>query len=142
MGATQRRWEVRQMRYRLVAILVALLLAGSAMAEELLCVAAPGVTALVDESGAERIPNGRYEEIFPVRDGMLYAVGRRGEYRLCDGDGRLLGDVSFGMISDEGDCLIYRDGPLYGALDARGEVLLEAAWSQLTSAGASGMTAL
>ena len=130
------------MRYRLAVLLLALLLAGGALSEGLLCVVAPGVTALVDESGADRIPNGTYEGIFAAREGELYAVGRRGEYRLCNGDGQLLGETSFGMICDEGDCLIYRDGALYGAMNARGEVILEAAWSQLTSGGAGSWLAM
>ncbi|MDO4865091.1 MAG: hypothetical protein Q4C10_00930 [Clostridia bacterium] len=130
------------MRYWLAVLLLALLLTGGALSEELLCVVAPGVTALVDESGADRIPNGTYEEIFAVREGELYAVGRRSEYRLCDGEGRLLGETEFSMICDEGDCLVYRDGALYGALNARGEVVLEAAWSQLTSSGTGGWLAM
>lgn len=128
---------------RVAAIIAALaMLLGAARAEGLLCVNAPGVVALTDMAGVERIANGLYDEIFTVREGELYAAGERGEYRLFDARGQQLGDTVFSMIDDEGDPLVFRAGGLYGAMDASGETLLPARWSQLTADGAGGWLAL
>lgn len=128
---------------RIAAIAAALLLClGAARAAGSLCVVAPGVTALIDPSGAEWIPNGSCDALFAVREGSLYAAGSRGDYRLFSAEGQPLGDISFGMIYDAGDALIYRSGERYGAMDADGAALIEARWSQLAPDGAGGWLAL
>ena len=118
------------------------MLAGAAHAATLLCVNAPGVVALTDNRGVEIIENGRFESIFTVRAGQLYAAGKRGDYRLFDGTGKQLGDVTFSMIDDTGDALLYRTGHLYGVMSAAGEVLMAPEWTQLTSDGLGGWMAL
>lgn len=117
-------------------------LAGVARAATLLCVNAPGVVALTDNRGAEILENGRFEAIFAVREGQLYAAGRRGAYGLYDADGQQLGDVEFSMIEDVGDALLFRAGHLYGVMDGKGGILLQPEWTQLTSDGADGWLAL
>jgi len=118
------------------------MLCGAAHAEKLLCINVPGVVALTDYAGNERIENGRFDELFTVREGSLYAAGERGAYRLYDAHGRAVGDTAFSMIDDEGDALVYRAGGLYGAMSASGELLLSPQWTQLTSDGAGGWLAL
>lgn len=107
-----------------------------------LCVNAPGVVALTDNRGVEVIENGRFEALFTVRDGALYAAGRRGAYRLYDVAGRPLGDVEFSMIDDVGEALLFRQGAFYGAMSAAGEIVIPAQWTQLTPNGAGGWLAL
>lgn len=124
----------------LVALLVAL--CGSALASEALCVCAPGVVALTDVAGVERIENGRFEAIFTVREDALYAAGGRGAYRLYDVEGNAMGEETFSMICDEGDSLVFRRDGLYGAMNAHGEVILQARYTQLTGDGAGGWLAL
>ena len=48
-------------------------LTGAAHASTL-CVNAPGVVALTDNRGVGIIENGRFESMFTVRDGALYAA--------------------------------------------------------------------
>ena len=124
-----------------ICLLTALLL-GAARAESLLCINAPGMATLTDMAGVERIECGRFDEIFTVREGELYAAGSRGAYRLLNARGEALGDVTFSMIHDEGGSLIFRGGALYGAMDSTGEILLPARWTQLTADGAGGWLAL
>lgn len=125
-----------------ILVLALLVLFGAARAEALLCVVAGAQAMLTDASGEVILSGDGIEDVFPVRAGVLYAAGRRGSYRLYDAQGRALGETAFSMIHDAGDCLIYRAGTLYGAMDARGAVLLEAEWTQLVSDGAGGWLAL
>lgn len=129
-------------RKMLIWLAVLGLLAGAAQAATLLCVNAPGVVALTDNRGVEIIENGRFESIFTVREGQLYAAGKRGDYRLFDGTGKQLGDVSFSMIDDTGNMLVYRTGHLFGVMNDAGEVLMEPGWTQLTPDGQGGWMAL
>ena len=122
------------------ALLAALMLLGAAWAEGPLCVNADGFAALVDAAGETLI--GGVEDVFRVREGELYAAGSRGAYRLYDASGNALGEETFAMIDDAGDCLIFRQGGLYGAMDAGGRVVLEPQWTQLVSDGAGGFLAL
>ena len=129
------------MRKRAWAILAfALLLTGAARADGAVCVATDSFACLVDESGKTLV--GDVEDAFCVREGALYAAGRRGAYRLYDAAGNALGDTAFDMICDAGDCLIFRQGSGYGAMSAAGEVLLPATWTQLVPDGAGGFLAL
>ena len=128
---------------RIVAVAAALLaLSGTAQASGCLCLSSPEVTALVDGQGKTLVDTGDMEAAFTVREGALYAAGRKGDYRLYDAGGHALGEVSFGMIDDQGDCLIFRSGARYGAMDASGAVLVPPEWTQLTSDGAGGFLAL
>ena len=120
--------------------LALLAMAGAARAASL-CVNAPGVATLTNERGEELIPNGSVETVFEVRRDALYAAGRRGAYRLYDADGNGLGDVEFSMIDDAGDALVFHSGTRYGAMDAAGNVLLPAVWTQLTGDGEGGWLA-
>ena len=122
-------------------VLLFCVLTGTAHAANL-CVNAPGVVALTDNRGVEVIENGRFEAVFTVREDALYAAGSRGAYHLFDAGGQPLGDVTFSMIDDAGDALLFRSGRLYGALGANGDMLLEAKWTQLTSDGSGGWLAL
>ena len=107
-----------------------------------LCVNAPGVVALTDSRGAEIIENGRFESVFAVREGELYAAGRRGAYRLYDAQGELVSAVVFSMIDDTGEALRYRSEGLYGAMSASGEILLQSRWTRLVPDGKGGWLAL
>lgn len=118
------------------------LLFGAARAEAALCVAWEGLACLVSPEGETLLSGEDIEAVFPVREGALYAAGRRGAYRLYDAAGNPVGDAEFGMIFDEGDGLIFRQGSRYGAMDAQGRILLPAAWTQLTGDGAGGWLAL
>lgn len=107
-----------------------------------LCVNAPGVVALTDGRGTEIIENGRFESVFAVREGELYAAGQRGAYRLYDNEGNALGQLEFAMIDDTGDALLFRRGGLYGAMSPSGALLIEPVWTQLTPDGLGGWLAL
>ena len=126
-----------------MALSVAAMLAlfGAARAEAL-CVNVPGVVALTDAAGAELIENGKFEEIFTVREGELFAAGSLGSYHLYDADGQPVGDTPFSMIDDAGDCLVFRQDGLYGAMDGAGDVILEPQWTQLACDGEGGWLAL
>lgn len=123
-----------------MALALAVMLLGAARAEGPLCVATDAFTGLVTEMG-EALLTGA-EDVFCVREGALYAAGSRGAYRLYDANGAMLGDAEFAMIADAGDCLIFRQGSLYGAMDIHGSVTLPAAWTQLAWDGAGGFLAL
>lgn len=107
-----------------------------------LCVNAPGVVVLTDNRGVEKTENGRFESAFVVREGALYAAGRRGAYSLFDAEGQQLGDAQFSMIDDIGEALLFSSSRLYGAMSPEGEILLEARWTQLTPDGSGGWLAL
>ena len=107
-----------------------------------LCVNTPGVVALTDGRGVEIIENGRFESVFAVREGELYAAGQRGAYRLYNAQGKLMSAVVFSMIDDTGASLRYRSGGLYGAMSASGETLLQPRWTQLVPDGKGGWLAL
>lgn len=117
------------------------MLAGAAKAATL-CIDAPGVVALTDNRGNEKTENGRFQAAFTVREGALYAAGEKGAYSLYDAEGQPLGDVTFSMIDDVGDALLFGSGQLYGAMDAKGEVLLQPEWTQLAYDGSGGWLAL
>lgn len=123
-----------------MALALAGMLLGAARAEGPLCVATDAFTGLVTEA-VEALLTG-VEDVFCVREGALYAAGSRGAYRLYDAGGAALGDAEFAMIADAGDCLIFRQGGLYGAMDANGNVTLPAEWTQLAADGAGGFLAL
>lgn len=110
---------------------------------ETLCLVAPEIVALTDEWGNVLLAGEGVEDAFEVRAGTLYAAGARGDYRLYDADARPLGQTHFSMIDGAGDCLIYRsvDGH-FGAMDASGNVVLPAEWTQLVSSGEGGFLAL
>ena len=132
--------EARAVRRR-ISLLVVMLLALAGMARaETLCLVTEGWARLTDEAGTALVEG--VKDAFPVREGALYAAGEKGEYRLYDARGSLLGDAEFAMIDDAGDCLIYRVGRLYGALDMTGNPALPARWTQLVSDGAGGWLAL
>ena len=126
---------------RRIALLAALLVALVGMARaETLCLVTEDWARLTDEAG-EALLEG-VKDVFPVREGALYAAGQKGRYRLYDALGTPLGETEFAMIDDAGDCLIYRAGRLYGALDMTGNEALAAEWTQLVSDGAGGWLAL
>ncbi len=121
-------------------LVMVLALLGAARADGPVCVCVSGVACLVDEDGQTLLEG--FEDAFPVRQGALYAAGSKGDYRLYDAQGLPVGDVEFAMAQDAGDCLIYRQGGLYGAMDETGSVILPAEWTQLIYAGAGGFLAL
>lgn len=129
--------------FRLTSVLLMLLCVLTVNARAAtLCINAPGVVALTDARGVEIIENGRFESVFTVREGMLYAAGKRGAYRLYDNEGNPLGTVEFSMIYDTGEALLFRSGGLYGAMDALGGILIQPRWTQLTPGGSGGWLAL
>ena len=129
--------------FRRIALWMLLLVALAVKAgAATLCVNAPGVVALTDGRGAEIIENGRFESVFTVREGELYAAGRRGAYRLYDAQGKCLSTVAFSMIDDAGEALRYRSGSLYGAMSPSGQTLLQPRWTQLVPDGKGGWLAL
>ena len=110
------------------ALALLVLLCGGAVASGPVCVSAPGIVALVDEQGAELIENGRFEQIFTVRQGALYAAGSAADCRLFSADGQAVSDERFAMICDAGDCLIFRRDDGYGVMTASGEVIVDPVW--------------
>ncbi len=128
---------------RLAACALALLaLPGTAVAGGALCLNAPGLCAFVDSAGNDLAPGVAFDSAFPVREGALYALGEKGAYRLYDAEGKALGGRVFSMIHDAGDCLIFREGERFGAMDAAGNVLVGPEWTRLTPDGAGGWLAL
>lgn len=130
------------MRGRLCVILALLALALGAARAEPLCFEAGDWALLTDEAGEALLGGEGVEAVFAVRPGALYAAGRRGAYRLYDARGSLLSDMEFAMIDDMGDCLVFRRGDRYGAMDEAGRLLLDAEWTQLVSDGTGGWLAL
>ncbi|MBQ6347763.1 MAG: WG repeat-containing protein [Clostridia bacterium] len=124
-----------------IALALICMLACGAQAATL-CVNAPGVVVLADDRGAEKTENGRFESAFVVREGALYAAGRKGAYSLFDAQGQPLGDAQFSMIEDVGHALLFSSDHLYGAMSPDGEILLEPRWTQLTPDGSGGWLAL
>lgn len=94
---------------------------------------------LVDETG--RVLN-RGEAVFTLVEGALYAVGRPGDYALCDGEGRPLTNDHYEMLTAEGDAILCRQGGLFGALDPSGGVLIDPIWKQLIRTGEGAFLAL
>ena len=130
------------MRRRIVTGLVLLFMLSCGAQAATLCVNAPGVVVLADDRGAEKTENGRFESAFVVREGALFAAGRKGAYSLFDAEGQPVGDAQFSMIDDNGQTLLFSSGHLYGAMSAEGEILLEPRWTQLTPDGMGGWLAL
>ena len=129
--------------FRRIAAMTAVLMALAAFARaECLCLVAPEVVALTDRDGNALVAGEAIGEVFEVREGALYAAGAKGDYRLFDAEGRALGDTAFSMIDDAGDCLIFRAGGRFGAMDASGKVEIPAVWTQLVPNGEGGFLAL
>ena len=127
---------------RALLIALSLVTLGAALAEGPLCLVEEKLVMLVSESGDVLLEGGGIEDVFTVREGALYAAGRRGEYRLYDAAGSAVGETTFDMIADEEDGLIFRIGGRYGAMDEAGNVVLPAEYTQLTGDGAGGWLAL
>lgn len=132
----------RRVFRRIMALAAALMALAALACAETLCLVAPEIVALTDGEGNVLLGGDDIEEVFTVRAGALYAAGARGDYRLYDAEGKPLGQTRFSMIDDAGDCLIYRSGGLFGAMDASGNGLLPAAWTQLVPNGEGGLLAL
>ena len=130
------------MRRRIATGLVLLFMLSCGAQAATLCVNAPGVVVLADDRGAEKTENGRFESAFVVREGALFAAGRKGAYSLFDAEGQPVGDAQFSMIDDNGQTLLFSSGHLYGAMSTEGEILLEPRWTQLTPDGMGGWLAL
>ena len=120
---------------RLLVWATMLLCAGSALAESGLCVVAGDCAALLDADGTEIIMPGVYADIFCLVDGERYAVGADTDagrrYGLCDGSGALLTEIAYEMLAEMDGTILYRQDGLYGAMDMEGNVLLDAAYTQL-----------
>ena len=129
-------------RWVFCSLILLLLYASSAEASAMLCFHVNGLSILTDENGHEQISAGEYDDIFTVREGQLFAAGNDGRYGLVDATGTRLGDIAFSMIDDQTDALIYREGALYGAMDAQGHALIPVRWTQLTVDGRGGFLAL
>ncbi len=119
-----------------------MLITCAAFATGPVCVSAPGIAALVDDQGNDLVESGLFERVFAVREGELFAAGDRNGYRLFDAEGRPVTDQTFSMISDAGDCLIFRRGDCFGAMDCSGGTIVEPEWTQLVCDGAGGFLAL
>ena len=119
-----------------------MLITCAAFATGPVCVSAPGIAALVDDQGNDLVESGLFERAFAVREGELFAAGDRNGYRLFDAEGRPVTDQTFSMISDAGDCLIFRRGDCFGAMDCSGGTIVEPEWTQLVCDGAGGFLAL
>lgn len=125
-----------------VLALVLMALTRSAFASECLCLVIPEMAALIDEQGEYVLEGEGIEDAFVVREGAIYAAGKKGDYRLYDSCGEPLGETRFSMIDDLGDRLIFRADGLYGAMDERGNVIIPAVWTQLTANDSGGYLAL
>lgn len=124
---------------RCVAALAALTLLIGARAMAVCVVQTDHMAALVSDDGARLAVA---EAAFELIDGALYAVGRAGDYALCDARGEFLGDARYEMLEAAGDVLLCRRDGRYGALDLTGEVLIPPEWAALTYAGEGAFLAL
>lgn len=119
--------------------IVALFCMSCALAESRLCVAADGCAALLGMDGAVIVAPGLYTDIFCLVDGERYAVGLDVEngrrYGLCDDSGALLTEIAYEMLAEMDGVILYRQNGLYGAMNSDGEVLLDAAYTQLVPGG-------
>ncbi len=129
-------------RRAMICMAALMLAACAASASGPVCVSAPGIAVLADEQGRDLIENGRFESVFAVREGELFAAGDRSGYRLFDALGQPVTGETFGMINDAGDCLIFRRGDRFGAMNFSGGTIVEPVWTQLVCDGAGGFLAL
>lgn len=130
------------MRIPLLTLLLALLCRPCAAAPARYAVNAGGISEVVDAGGHTVLSGDAIASVFEVRPGALYAAGQTGDYALYDADGARLGEERFQMIDDMGGWLVFRQGGLYGAMDAAGSVVIEPRWTQLAADGAGGFLAL
>ena len=130
------------MARRMLAWLMILMLFGAARAEEAYVVCMKGICALVDGAGESLIEGEAVDSLYEVRPGSLYAAGTKGGYALYDAGGARLTEARFDLIADAGDCLIFREGDGFGAMDSAGKVIVEPGWTQLVSNGAGGFLML
>lgn len=119
--------------------IVVLFCTGCALAESRLCVVADGCAALLGMDGTVIIAPELYADIFCLVDGERFAVGLDGEdgrrYGLCDDSGALLTEIAYEMLAEMDGVILYRQNGLYGAMNPDGEVLLDAAYTQLVPGG-------
>ena len=120
---------------KLMALMLALMLCGCALASGRYVIRAGDVCVLTDGDGRVILAGDGLRTLFEVRGDALYAAGMPGDLALYDRDGSALGDVRFSMIDDMNGALIFREDGLYGAMDAEGRVILDAEWAQLSAAG-------
>lgn len=111
----------------------------AACAKGEMCVSTDLAAALLTGDGDEIISPGDYEDIFPVVDGQLYALGAGTadgvRYALSDASGNVLTDFAYSMFSAAEDCMIFAQDGLFGAMSLQGEILLPAQYTQLAAAG-------
>ena len=132
---------------RLAAALTALLLVPCAALAAPIAVNFEGMAALIEADGTEIVAPGTYDFIFAVgEEGELFCGGSSvdGGYRyvLLDGQGTPLTRQDYDMFSlSDGVIIFTRDG-LFGAMNAQGEVLVEAEYTQLVANGEGGFVGL
>ena len=128
-------------RLAIMAVMI-MIFCGLARASAACAVNMAGVHALADEAGDVLVFGEGVDGVFEVRANALYAVGTEGNWALCDDSGRMLTEAGYGMFRDAGDCVIFRQGSLYGAMDDAGNVLVGPEWTQLVDTGDGGFLAL
>ncbi len=135
------------MRKRLATALLAVAMLFSTACAAPIAVNFEDTAALIDENGAEIVAPGAYDFIFALGgDGALFSGGSdvEGEYfyALLNGEGERLTQQAYDMFSQDGDVVIFSQDGRYGAMRADGQVLFEAAYTQLVSNGEGGFLGL
>ena len=130
----------------LTALLAAALLCSTALAAPIAANFLDSA-ALIDEDGAVIVAPGAYDFIFALDDaGELFCGGSNegGAYRyaLLSGAGEPLSEQVYDMLALEDGVVVFTQNGLYGAMTTGGEVLAEAAYTQLVSNGEGGFLAL
>lgn len=111
---------------------------GAAQAEELLCISVEDGAALLTADGREIVAPGEWSDAFRLTEDR-YALGVQTEagmrYALCGREGQPITAAVYEMLSASGTAILFRQDGLYGAMDADGNLLVEAQYTQLTPAG-------
>ena len=130
----------------LTALLAAALLCSTALAAPIAANFLDSA-ALIDEDGAVIVAPGAYDFIFALDDASELFCGGSNEggayrYALLSGAGEPLSEQIYDMLALEDGVVVFTQDGLYGAMTTGGEVLAEAAYTQLVSNGEGGFLAL
>lgn len=123
---------------RTLLLAVCMLAMASAQAQGPVCISTEETAALLTADGRELAAPGRFDDVYCVIPGERYALGERTDggmrYALCDSQGRILTEPLYALFQAADGIILFKQNNLYGAMDADGNVLLPAAYTQLIPA--------
>ena len=125
---------------RLTAMLIALLLlltCTDALAAESYALRTGGSAVLADADGNLLVNAGMYSDMIRLSDDDLFAASPVGsaQYGLISGDGQALTEFVYDSLNFDGESVIFSQDSLYGAMDAQGNIKIEAHYTRLIPMG-------